>query len=735
MRFSITYIFLISWSFAFAQSQISPCPLQKDEVATPIQNCERLQCLFEHKDYVSALNVLNAFKGEIPCVNEDRLIEIAQVFAANNKFNEALNFIEAKKNKGISPEKAASESDRIVKLKILSEKESGAYMRNRVDINTTFNDLIAFDLLDSIFQIDDKSFTVSYFPHVETIEGKFHFPLEAPELQFSEEAQLNYENYSNLGAGTVFKDSLIFLSVVDNKAFSVNGSPGNFELICIDAHSKKHIKAFSLSVKKGSALHPAFSDSTLIFSSDIPGGFGGMDLYKAKMTKDGFEGITNLGSGINSAANEVYSAIIGDTLYFASDRSDMGFGGLDIYKAALEGGVPMNVGVPINTAYDDFGPLSDGETIKYMISNRPGGSGGSDIYALNWAPTRLFFKELKGRFNANGADLSSIIIEIKSTDGSIAQTTTLDKDGFFALPHVKGMETYDISIIEGELPAESKLALFGDDGNVIKEVAMNKDGGFQFELLSPQDYFLEHMTNTDESVLSVDILGMLNSDAENQEGFKIYLQDSEGETIGMAVTDADGNFAFKSVKPDANYVIRSQITDPNAIIHILDGDGNTITSIKPTEGNEFAYVRLSGTDRVITLTNESEKKVKVAENELFNLPVLYFGLNETDVTAESVESLQKLVILLEKNPEISLEISGYTDSRGSAAYNLKLSQDRIDAVVDFLFANGIPRDHLNGKGYGETRLLNGCKDGVPCTEAEHAVNRRTEIRIFNATNP
>ncbi len=735
MRFLITYLLLISASFAFAQSDKSPCNLPADQVATPIQNCEKLQCLFEHKEYVSALNVLNAFKGGIPCVSEAQLLEIAQIFAANSKFDEALNFIQTKTNKGISPEKAASESDRIVKMKVLSEKESGAFMRNRVDINTPFNDLIGFEYLDALFLLNDESFVLSYFPHVEMVQGKFHFPVDTMEINFAEEAKLNYENYSNLGTGTVFQDSLIFLSVVDNKAFSVTGGLQRFELICIDAHSKKHIKDFSLSVKKGSALHPTFSGSTLIFSSDMPDGFGGMDLYKAEMTDDGFEKIQNLGSEINTSANEVYSTVIGDTLYFASDRKDMGFGGLDIYKAALSGGTPMNVGVPINTAYDDFGPLSDGETVKYMISNRPGGSGGSDIYALNWAPTRLFFKELKGRFNANGADLSSIIIEIKSADGSIAQTTTLDKDGFFALPHVKGMETYDISIIEGEIPEEAKLALFGDDGNVIKEVTMNKDGGFRFELLSPQDYYLEHMTNTDESVLSVDILGMLDSDSENQEGFKIYLQDSEGETIGMAVTDADGNFAFTSVKPDANYVIRSQITDPNAVIHIIDGEGNTISSIKPTDGNEFAYVRLSDSDRVITLTNESEKKVKVAENELFNLPVLYYGLNETDITDQSVQSLQKLVILLEKNPEISVEIAGHTDSHGSAAYNMKLSQDRIDAVIDYLVANGIPRDHLNGKGYGETRLLNGCKDGVPCTEEEHAVNRRTEIRIFNTTNP
>lgn len=735
MRILFTYLLLLSWSFAFAQSENSRCPMQDGQIMTPSQNCERLRCLFEHKEYVTALKVLNAFKGEIPCVSEDQLLEISQILVANNKFDEALSFVDAKTKEGLSPEVAAGESDRIVKLKILAEKESGAYMRNRVDINTSYNDLIAFDLLDSLYQLDDKSFTISYFPHIETVSGKFHFPSEGTESQFSAETQLNYDNYSNLGTGTVYNDSLIFLSAVPNKAFSISGDPGQFEIICLDINSKKRIKEYSFSVKNGSALHPAFSDSILIFSSDMPGGFGEMDLYKAKISKKGFSDIQNLGSGVNSVANEVYSTIIGDTLYFASDRIDGGFGGLDIYKVALSGGVPMNVGVPINTAYDDFGPLSDGETIKYMISNRPGGVGGSDIYALQWAPTRLFFKELKGKFNAYGSDLSAIIIEIKSTDGTISQITTLDKDGFFALPHVKGMETYDISILEGEMPQGSKLSLFGDEGNVIKEVTMNKDGGFRFELLSPQDYFLEHMSNTDESVLSVDILGMLNSDSETQEGFKIYLQDSEGEAIGMAVTDANGNFAFKSVKPDANYVIRSQITDPNATIHILDSEGKTITTIKPTDGNEFAYVRLSGSDRVITLTNEAEKKVKIAENELFNLPVIYFGLNETDVTAESMVSLQKLVILLEKNPEISLEISGYTDSRGSAAYNLKLSQDRIDAVVDFLVANGIPRDHLTGKGYGETRLLNGCKDGVPCTEAQHAVNRRTEIRIFNTTNP
>src|SRR5690554_6937154 len=409
---------------------------------------------------------------------------------------------------------------------------------------------------------------------------------------------------------------------------------------------------------------------------------------------------------------------------------------MDIYKSSLSSPHAINLGPPVNTPYNDYAPTFADGKIKYFVSNRDGGMGGDDIYNVTFLEPTVFFQNLTGRIQADDADLSSVIIQITNSDGSFSRTTSLEADGSFTFSHIKGLEAYNISILgepDTDLPKGSRMALFGEEGNVIQDVPLNADGMFKFELLTPLDYFLEHMENEDQSMLSVDILGMIASDDMPEEGFKIYLEDGDGELMGMAVTDQEGNFTVKSVKPDAQYTIRSKVTDPNATIHILGKNGEVISSIKPTDSNAFVYVRLSDENRVITLTNELEKKIKIADNELFNLPILYFGLNEAELTDESKESLKKLLILLDKNPEISLELSGHTDSRGSEAYNLNLSQQRINTVVNFLASQGVRRERLVGKGYGESQLLNHCADNVECDENEHALNRRTEIRIYQSS--
>lgn len=90
----------------------------------------------------------------------------------------------------------------------------------------------------------------------------------------------------------------------------------------------------------------------------------------------------------------------------------------------------------------------------------------------------------------------------------------------------------------------------------------------------------------------------------------------------------------------------------------------------------------------------------------------------------------KLLTLLKSKPNISIELSSHTDSRGSASFNKDLSQRRADAVKNYLISKGIAPSRIVSKGYGETRLLNNCSDGVPCSPKQHQVNRRTEYRVL-----
>ena len=114
-----------------------------------------------------------------------------------------------------------------------------------------------------------------------------------------------------------------------------------------------------------------------------------------------------------------------------------------------------------------------------------------------------------------------------------------------------------------------------------------------------------------------------------------------------------------------------------------------------------------------------------------NLLPIFYELNSAKLTSESEKIIDNTLLKLMKDkPGLKIEIMSHTDSRGNDEYNLSLSQQRAQSVVNYLVSNGISRDRLAARGYGETRLKNRCANGVDCTESEHQQNRRTEFRII-----
>ena len=108
-----------------------------------------------------------------------------------------------------------------------------------------------------------------------------------------------------------------------------------------------------------------------------------------------------------------------------------------------------------------------------------------------------------------------------------------------------------------------------------------------------------------------------------------------------------------------------------------------------------------------------------------------FDVNKATIKPESMGEINGIVQILKDNPTLKFEIGGHTDADGDDASNLKLSQNRADAVKNQLVSLGIDAARLTSKGYGETKLLNRCKNGVKCSEEEHLKNRRTEFRIIS----
>ena len=96
--------------------------------------------------------------------------------------------------------------------------------------------------------------------------------------------------------------------------------------------------------------------------------------------------------------------------------------------------------------------------------------------------------------------------------------------------------------------------------------------------------------------------------------------------------------------------------------------------------------------------------------------------------------LDKLVKVLQDNPNMEIELSSHTDCRASFQYNMWLSAKRAEAAVNYIIRKGVNPARMIAAGYGETRLVNRCEcEGdkmVPCTEEEHQENRRTEFKIL-----
>lgn len=121
------------------------------------------------------------------------------------------------------------------------------------------------------------------------------------------------------------------------------------------------------------------------------------------------------------------------------------------------------------------------------------------------------------------------------------------------------------------------------------------------------------------------------------------------------------------------------------------------------------------------------EKLKI--NESIVLKNIYYDFDKSFIREDAMADLNKVVKIMTDNPDIIVELGSHTDSRGSDDYNIKLSQRRADAAVQYIISKGIDKKRITAKGYGETQLLNKCSNGVECTEEEHQLNRRTAFKV------
>ncbi|MGB1094190.1 MAG: OmpA family protein [Bacteroidia bacterium] len=206
----------------------------------------------------------------------------------------------------------------------------------------------------------------------------------------------------------------------------------------------------------------------------------------------------------------------------------------------------------------------------------------------------------------------------------------------------------------------------------------------------------------------------------------VEIYDKESSTlltnIGFAVDNMnDEESAIKAFTDSTGFATYSDIPVDNKVQISAHPCGYKYASTR-------SYMVNAAGKRVIKLELE---KFKEGEDlgEIFEVNPIYYEFNSYKLTDQSKRELDRVAIVLQDNPSLQVELGSHTDSRGSDEANRNLSNARAKSVYDYLTSKGTNTLRLKYKGYGESRLLNRCKDGIECSDEEHAVNRRTEYII------
>jgi peptidoglycan-associated lipoprotein len=211
--------------------------------------------------------------------------------------------------------------------------------------------------------------------------------------------------------------------------------------------------------------HPAISKdgNTLYFVSDMPGGYGGMDIWYTKKVGGDWAEPVNAGSQINTAGNEVFPYLHADgTLYFSSD-GHLGMGGLDVFKTEeiQKGWKVVNMGHPFNSKHDDCGVIFEDDAERgYLSSSRGIRRTGDDIYAFVLPPVR--FNVIGAVVDDEGEPVESVEIRLLGSDGSTMESMSDDK-GRFRFMLKPGTDYVITTVAEGYLRGRGNVSTRGKD--------------------------------------------------------------------------------------------------------------------------------------------------------------------------------------------------------------------------------------------------------------------------------
>ena len=493
-------------------------------------------------------------------------------------------------------------------------------------------------------------------------------------------------------------------------------------------------------------------------------------------------------AGINSRYSDYGSFVYNNKIYFASARDTGNFTQrkhkwtgeyfTNIYNADLDPATGTTSKVnkfksAINTKFHEASPVftKDGKTVYFTRNNYIDGKKGKDenkvtlikLYKAELGKDNKWTNIMELPFNSNNYSTAHPALSpdektlyfASDMPGSLGESdlykVSINSNGGYGPPenlgntiNTEGKETYPYLTSENEIyfASDGHPGLGGLDvfvANIDKNGKISNIQNVGADVNSPKDdfaYIIDPETrrgffssNKDGGQGSDDIYRFLEtrrlrctqelygiiSDAETGEalpGAKVTLYDDQMNLKNSAVADGTGLYSFE-VECGKTYYVRAEKTDYT------------------TRELSITIDKTSGKTNLPIALEKATCKVTVGDDlgKCFGIKMIYFDLDKSNIRTEAALDLEKILAVLNDYPTMKLDIRSHTDSRASHQYNEALSDRRAKSTIQWLINNGIPPNRLTGKGYGETELVNKCSDGVPCSEAEHQANRRSEFII------
>lgn len=429
-----------------------------------------------------------------------------------------------------------------------------------------------------------------------------------------------------------------------------------------------------------------------------------LDIYKAIRNTDGTLTQATEVSELNTKWHDGPVSITkdGNTMYYASESFNesqfqkdkakhLKFGQIYLYKATKAEGKWSNAKLlSINSKeYSMQNPAisADGKTL-YFSSDMPGGKGGHDIWKVSVDGDTFGTPENVTQVNTEGNESFPFITE--------------DNSLYFASNGKPGLGGYDVYFFDNNTQEVKNL---GEPVNTSKD-----DFSFAYNKNLKVAYFSSNREGNDDIFVADPICGVealiVVKDAETGKPLadaQVVVVNNKGVSQGTQTSSYQGQVQF-GLACEQNYGVTASRSGYET---------NNISLDKHQDGQQTAEVLLKPIPVIIT------------EKEVILQPI-FFEYNKSNITPQGAEELDKLVQVMNQNPNMEIQINSHTDSRGTDSFNLKLSSRRAKSTMQYLISKGIAKERLASQGKGETEPKIKCDQ---CNEEQHAQNRRSEFLI------